>query len=175
MGALKWGLKATLCNLPTIVHNCALLWPFWAPFQGESSSQNDDNRRQSWTIVDKCLKPPFRLSRMKTCEARSKVHHYTNACDPKVLISRIAAIEEGDRRTLISPVIKEGLLGSRHIERERCGKIPLSPGNLWGLMGPSKSAPRHESRGIPLPVWRCWWEQFFPRQNGPQAFRHRAI
>ena len=25
MGALKWGLKATLCNLRTIVYNCALL------------------------------------------------------------------------------------------------------------------------------------------------------
>ena len=32
MGALKWGLKATLGNLRTIVYNCALLWPFWAPF-----------------------------------------------------------------------------------------------------------------------------------------------
>ena len=31
-GALKWGLKATLCNLCTIVYNCALLSPFWAPF-----------------------------------------------------------------------------------------------------------------------------------------------
>ena len=28
MGALKWGLKATLCNLCTIVCNCALSWPF---------------------------------------------------------------------------------------------------------------------------------------------------
>ena len=32
MGALKWVLKATLCNVRTIVHNCALLWAFWAPF-----------------------------------------------------------------------------------------------------------------------------------------------
>ena len=68
MGALKWGLEATLCDLRTIVHNCALLWPFWAPFEGELSSHNDNNRRQSWTIVDKYLKPPFakppfRLSR----------------------------------------------------------------------------------------------------------------
>ena len=68
MGALKWGLKATLRNLRTIVHNCAILWPFWALSKGNFSSQNDDNRRQSWTIVDKYLKPPFakppfRLSR----------------------------------------------------------------------------------------------------------------
>ena len=28
MGALKWGLKATLLNVRTIVYNCALLWPF---------------------------------------------------------------------------------------------------------------------------------------------------
>ena len=35
-GALKWGLKATLCNLRTIVHNCALSWPF---FRNEKSAQ----------------------------------------------------------------------------------------------------------------------------------------
>ena len=57
-GLIKWGLKATLCNSRTIVHNCALLWPFWAPLQGEFSSQNDDNRRQSWTIVDKLSQAP---------------------------------------------------------------------------------------------------------------------
>ena len=44
MGALKWGLKATLCNLRTIVYNCALLWPFWAPFTGNF-------RRQMTTIA----------------------------------------------------------------------------------------------------------------------------
>ena len=59
MGAFKWGLKATLGKFRTIVHNCALSWPSWAPFLGEFSSQNDDNRRQSCTIVDKYLKPPF--------------------------------------------------------------------------------------------------------------------
>ena len=32
MGALKWGLKPTHCNLRTIVYNCALLWPFLGPF-----------------------------------------------------------------------------------------------------------------------------------------------
>ena len=26
--ALKWGLKATLCNVRTIIYNCAHLWPF---------------------------------------------------------------------------------------------------------------------------------------------------
>ena len=25
---IKWGLKATLCNLRAIVYNCPLLWPF---------------------------------------------------------------------------------------------------------------------------------------------------
>ena len=29
-------LKATLCNLRTIVYNCALLWLFWAPFLREA-------------------------------------------------------------------------------------------------------------------------------------------
>ena len=75
MGALKWGRKGTLCNLRAIVYNCALLWPFGAPFQGKLSSQNDDNRRQSWTIVDKYLKPPFaktpfRLSRRSDLKVR---------------------------------------------------------------------------------------------------------
>ena len=28
MGALKWGLKAPLGNVCSIVYNCALLWPF---------------------------------------------------------------------------------------------------------------------------------------------------
>ena len=70
MGALEWGLKATLCNLRTTVYNCALLWTFWALLSRELSSQNDDNRRQSWTIVDKYLKrplakPPFGLSLRK--------------------------------------------------------------------------------------------------------------
>ena len=59
MGALKWGLRPPLCNLRTIVYNCALFVAFWASFWGELSSQNDDNRRQSWTIMDKYLKPPF--------------------------------------------------------------------------------------------------------------------
>ena len=31
-GGSQWGLKATLCNLHTIVYNCALLWPFGASF-----------------------------------------------------------------------------------------------------------------------------------------------
>ena len=60
MGALKWGLKATLCNLRTIVYNFVHIFALLDPFlRGELSSQNDDNCRQSWTIVDKCLKPPF--------------------------------------------------------------------------------------------------------------------
>ena len=45
MGALKWGLKATLCNLRTIVYNCALLWPFWA------ASPKGNFRRKMTTIV----------------------------------------------------------------------------------------------------------------------------
>ena len=57
----KLSREAILCNLHTIVCSCALLWPFWAPLEGELSSQNEDKRRQSWTIVDKFLKPPFAM------------------------------------------------------------------------------------------------------------------
>ena len=42
MGAPKWGLKATLCNLRTIVYNCALLWPFWALSKGDFRYNNPD-------------------------------------------------------------------------------------------------------------------------------------
>ena len=31
-GSQMGGLKATLCNVRTVVYNCALLSPFWAPF-----------------------------------------------------------------------------------------------------------------------------------------------
>ena len=60
-------LSAIWAQSSTIVHFCGLFGPL---SKGELSSQNDDNRRQSWTIVDKCLKPafakpPFRLSRNK--------------------------------------------------------------------------------------------------------------
>ena len=65
------GLKATLGNLRTILYNCALLWPFWAAFSGELSSQNDDNRRQLWTIVGKCLKPPFAKPPFKLSRERA--------------------------------------------------------------------------------------------------------
>ena len=56
MGALEWERKATLCDLRTI--NPLQLCIFVAllgPFQGEFSLQNDDDRGQSWTIVDKYL------------------------------------------------------------------------------------------------------------------------
>ena len=58
-----------------IVHNCALLWPFSVPFFREFSSQNDDNRRQLWTIVDKYLKPPFAKPtfRLPNCSLSWKV------------------------------------------------------------------------------------------------------
>ena len=63
-GKSKWGLSngglrplsAICAQSSTIVHFCGLLGPF---LRGELSSQNDDNCRQSWTIVDKYLKPPF--------------------------------------------------------------------------------------------------------------------
>ena len=41
-------------NRPQLCTFVAFLDPFL-----RGSSQNDDNRGQSWTIVDKCLKPPF--------------------------------------------------------------------------------------------------------------------
>ena len=37
MGALKWGLKAALCNLRTIVYNCALLQAVLGLLEGELS------------------------------------------------------------------------------------------------------------------------------------------
>ena len=70
-GKSKWGLSnGGLGQSLQFAHNRLQLCTFvalWASFQGELSSQNDNNRRQSWTIVDKYLKPPlakppFRLS-----------------------------------------------------------------------------------------------------------------
>ena len=59
-------LSAICAQSSTIVHFCGL---FGSLSKGGLSSQNDENRRQSWTIVDECLKPPFgkppfRLSRL---------------------------------------------------------------------------------------------------------------
>ena len=45
MGALKGGLKATLCNLSTIVYNCALFLAFLGPFL------RGNFRRKMMTIV----------------------------------------------------------------------------------------------------------------------------
>ena len=60
MGALKWGLTATLCDLCTIVYNCTHVWPCGPLCEArELSLQNDDTCRQSWSIVDKYLKPSF--------------------------------------------------------------------------------------------------------------------
>ena len=69
LGKSKWGfsngglrpLSAICAQLSAIVHVCGLLLR-------DFSSQNDDNCRQSWSIVAKYLKPPFvkppfRLSR----------------------------------------------------------------------------------------------------------------
>ena len=66
LGKSKWGLSngglrplsAICAQSSTIVHFCGLFGP---NFKGNDkrSSQNDDNRRPSWTIVDKYLKPPF--------------------------------------------------------------------------------------------------------------------
>ena len=70
MGALKWGLKATLCNLRTIVYNCTLLWPFGAHncrgnFRRKMTTIVG-NRGQLWTSAlspHLLAKPPSRLSR----------------------------------------------------------------------------------------------------------------
>ena len=51
-GLSKWGLKATLCNLRTIVHNCALLWLFGALSKGifrHKMTTIVGNRGQLWT------------------------------------------------------------------------------------------------------------------------------
>ena len=69
MGALKWGLKATLGNLRTIVYNCALLRPFWDPLSKgrlrRKMTTSVDNRGHLWTssLSPIFAKPPFRLSR----------------------------------------------------------------------------------------------------------------
>ena len=79
LGKSKWGLSnggllsrlrplsAICAQSSTIVHFCGL---FGFRVLRGTFVQNDDNRRQSWTIVDKYLKPPFakppfRLSRAK--------------------------------------------------------------------------------------------------------------
>ena len=57
LGKSKWGLsngclKATLCNLHTIVYNCALLGPFWALSRGNfrrKMTTIGGNRGQLWT------------------------------------------------------------------------------------------------------------------------------
>ena len=54
MEALKWGLKATLCNLRTIVYNCALLWPFGPLSEGKFRREMTTivgNRGQLWTSI----------------------------------------------------------------------------------------------------------------------------
>ena len=48
MGALKWGLKATLCNLSTTVYNCVLLWPFRPLSKGNFRRKIVGNRGQLW-------------------------------------------------------------------------------------------------------------------------------
>ena len=57
------GLKATLCNLCTIVCNCAHLWPFgrFFNYKGKFGRKNDDTCRQVWTIEDKNPKSPIQI------------------------------------------------------------------------------------------------------------------
>ena len=72
--ALKWGLKATLCNSCTIVCNCALVWPFGPFCKGNF-------RRKARTLAGKyeqlrtsCPKPPFEsphLHSPDSCSVRS--------------------------------------------------------------------------------------------------------
>ena len=62
-GKSKWGLSngglrplsAICAQSSTIVHFCG---PF-GPLSKGNFRHNEDNRRQSWTMVDKYLKPPF--------------------------------------------------------------------------------------------------------------------
>ena len=56
------GLKATLCNLRTIVHNCALLWPCWADllFLADlaflENSKENPPKRQGFLLLAEPLK-----------------------------------------------------------------------------------------------------------------------
>ena len=59
MGALKWGLRPLSAILRTIVLKLCTLVALLGPFLKGTVVANDDNRRQSWTIVHKYLKPPF--------------------------------------------------------------------------------------------------------------------
>ena len=68
MGAFKWGLKATSCNLRTIVYDCALLWPVW-PLSYKGNFRHKmttivGNRGQLWTsILSPHLDVPERYDR----------------------------------------------------------------------------------------------------------------
>ena len=59
---LKWGLKATLCNLRTVVYNCALSWPFGPLPKGVVFRHK--------MIVDKHLRPPFAKPPFRLCQAQ---------------------------------------------------------------------------------------------------------
>ena len=77
MGAVKWGHKATLCNLCTIVYNCAHLWPFGPLFKGNFRCKMTPivgNRGQLWTSTLSPLfaKPQFRLSRCFEAQTNRK-------------------------------------------------------------------------------------------------------
>ena len=88
VGALKWGLKATLCNSRTIVYNCALLWPFWDPF-GSLSKENLSckmttivgNRGQLWTstLSPHLLSPHLDFPEFR----RSKINISCQLCSAK--------------------------------------------------------------------------------------------
>ena len=61
-------LRLLFFNLCTMVCNCARLWALGPLCKRELSSQNHDNCRHSWTIVDKYLKPPFAKPPFRLCQ-----------------------------------------------------------------------------------------------------------
>ena len=70
MGALKWGLKATLCNLCTIVCNCALSWPFVKGKIRRKMTTILGNRGQLWTST---LSPHLQSTHLDFPDKTSKI------------------------------------------------------------------------------------------------------
>ena len=70
MGALKWGLKATLCNVRTIVYNCVLLRPPWVTIVG--------NHGQLWTstLSPHLLSPHLDCPKRFCCKKARFIHSH---------------------------------------------------------------------------------------------------
>ena len=120
LGKSKWGLS----NLLQCAHNRPQLCTFVAflgPFVKELSSQSDDNRRKSWTIVDKhlkppCAKPPFRFSR---------IYASWNGISTRTKPSTKVANSEGNFRRANNKSTFEELPFSATIVVSRFGKTPV--------------------------------------------------